>query len=399
MSQSKNKFEHFFLQLAIYSTALTCFFIPLSTSLLGIFSGITMLCWLISGRCKNVFSLQKTYPHSAAALLLFALFCLGVVYSPVTLEVALDTLKKYRELLFIPVILSIVYNKPKEATLALNSFAAGMIILLCLSYMISFGFFPSLQSRTGESHIYHITHSFFMAILAFWSIHKFSITSRTTYFWLLIFLLASINLAFITPGRTGMLIYAILTVVYLSQKLSVLKFALAMVITSMVFGAGYRYSDNIHTRLNAAVSEIQHYNPGKEKTSMGMRLDWYQNSIALIEQKPILGHGTGAFSHAQDQLIKNTLTVHTDNPHNEYLFIGTQLGITGLLLFLTMFGMQFYSSFKLSPFNRYMAQGVIVSMMAGCLMNSFLFDSMEGHFYAFTIALLLSPVQHSTRSC
>ncbi len=390
------KSKHVLLKAGLYSAALTCYCIPLSTSLLGVFSGLTFLFWILSGRFKNIFSIQKKYPYAAAALVLFIFFCLGLIYTPVNMAEGLDNLKKYRELLFIPVILSLFYNKPKEATFCLNCFAGGLITLLFLSYIISFGFLPSLQSRTGDSHIYHITHSFFMAILAFWSIHKFSLKTGVKYLWLTIFLLASINIVFITPGRTGMMIYVILSVVYLFQRLPLLKFTFAIAATCILFGIIYVTSDNINIRLNTAVQEIQHYHPGKERSSMGMRLDWYQNSLDLIKQKPLIGHGTGSFSYVQNQLIHGTPTAPTDNPHNEYLFIGVQLGLSGLFLFFAMFFLQFSNSLKLSEFNRYMAQGVIVSMMAGCLMNSFLFDSMEGHFYAFIITLLSSSCQQSS---
>ena len=86
---------------------------------------------------------------------------------------------------------------------------------------------------------------------------------------------------------------------------------------------------------------------------------------------------------AHDQLIRGTDTEPTDNPHNEYLLITVQLGLLGLFLFLALFIAQWTCSLTLQEKDKYLVQGVILAMMTGCIMNSFLFDSHQGHFYAF----------------
>ena len=128
------------------------------------------------------------------------------------------------------------------------------------------------------------------------------------------------------------------------------------------------------------------------RTSLGMRLDWWQNCLDLIKEKPTFGHGTGSFKIAQNKVLtKGNHTWPTDNPHNEYLFIAVQTGLVGLFLFISLLAAQFFSSLKLQPPRKYLLQGVIVAMSAGCLMNSFLFDSHPGHFYAIITAILAAP--------
>ena len=119
-----------------------------------------------------------------------------------------------------------------------------------------------------------------------------------------------------------------------------------------------------------------------------MRLDWWQNSMTLIGQKPLFGHGTGSFASVQKTLIQGAKTEPTTNPHNEYLFIAVQSGLVGAALFVGLLASQFFYSFGLKPPRRYLLQGVIVAMACGCLMNSFLYDSHQGHFYAILSAIL-----------
>lgn len=395
MTQARSKLSAFFLKVSFYTTALTCLSIPLSTSFTSIFSGLTVLFWLLSGKFLDFTKTLARHPQAAVSFFLAVLFCLGLLYTPADLDYALDILKKYRELLFIPIILSLFFQKPKEAKFAINGFIFGLIILLSVSCLIHFHLIP--YKHEGDSHIFHITHSFFMAILAFIALHRTFTSKQYILFWLLIFLAASFNLFIISPGRTGMLVYMVLSVVFLMQKLSWGKLLLGIAAISLLATGLYMGSHNVSTRVDEAVKEIHNYKPGISRTSIGQRFDWYENSVELIKEKPIFGHGTGSFKDVQGDLIKGKDTKPTDNPHNEYLFIGVQLGLVGLSTYIALLIIQFISSFNLNDESRYLAQGVVISMAVGCLMNSFLFDSLQGHFYAFLIALCSSAVhQHST---
>ena len=77
-----------------------------------------------------------------------------------------------------------------------------------------------------------------------------------------------------------------------------------------------------------------------------------EKSIKKIKNKPILGHGTGTFKTIYDKDIRRKNfneegvlnDIITDDwkydhmtPHNNYLFIAFELGIIGLLIFLSIF--------------------------------------------------------------
>lgn len=370
----------------------TCFFIPLSTSVMGITALAAVLCWILSGQVLQLPLLLKKSPVSLVAFLLFLLFFIGVFYSPVNHEEALDTLKKYRELLYIPVVISLMEGNRKGVQAAQDFFIAGCVILLFISFGIYFGLIPS--ERYGNSITYHITHSFFMAILAFWCGHRTFNSKQYRYLWVVLFFASVVNLAYISPGRTGMFIYVLLMLLLITQRLSWIKQLAGLLIIATLFTTAYLTSDNVSTRINTAWQEIHHYKKGKEKSSLGMRFDWYYNSLKLMEMKPIFGHGTGSFALVQKKVVESRKTRRTDNPHNEYLFIGVQLGWSGLTLFLLLFIVQWLRAYNLPKEDRWLVHGVILSMASGCVMNSFLFDSHQGHFFAFLSAIFYSAVRH-----
>jgi O-antigen ligase len=358
---------------------------------MGVTASLALVFWLLSGAVFSLPRLMQDNLSVALAILRFFLLMGAVSYSPVPLNDSLSFFKKYRELLFFAMVVSLFKNNANAAELAESSFVAGCIVLLVVSYAIFFSLIPS--ERFGHSVVYHITHSLFMAVLAFWSLQRSFDSQQYRYLWLALFLLATINLLYIAPGRTGMLIYFTLIILTFFQRLSWRKSLAAMIVAALVVGITFFTSSNFSTRVKEAVDEIKSYQAESSRTSLGMRFDWWLNSVELIKEKPAFGHGTGSFKAVQTALISGSDTQITDNPHNEYLLIGVQTGLFGLLLFLALLVTQFFASFQLDPQRRYILQGVVVAMAVGCLRNSFLFDSHPGHFYGILSAILMRSSQ------
>ncbi len=373
----------------IFCVILSCFFIPFSTSLMGATATIAAVFWVLSG---NIFSLPQIMAKNfsvSLAILLFLLLSIGVIYSPVPLSEGLAFLKKYRELFYFAMVVSLFRNNENAAKLAEDSFVAGCVVLLLISYAIFFSIIPS--ERFGHSVVYHITHSLFMAVLAFWCLQRIFESKQYSYLWLALLLLTGINLFYIAPGRTGMLVAVALIILTFIQRLSLKKLVPATLLVAVIIGITFFTSSNFSTRVNEAVEEMRNYEAESSRTSLGMRFDWWQNSIDLIKQKPVFGHGTGSYRAVQEKIIKDSDTQSTDNPHNEYLLLSVQSGLVGLFLFISLLFSQFMTSFSLQPPRKYLLQGVVVAMAVGCLMNSFLFDSHPGHFYAIISAVLAVP--------
>ena len=373
------------------SLCLACFFTPLSTSLLGLFSILALAAWLLSGGFLDLPRQFRANPSSLVALLLFSLMAAALTYSPVEPAEGFATLRKYRELLLMPVVFSLLSLGSVPRQRAQFSFLAGCIVLMVISYLGYFQIFDT--GRYGYSIVFHITHSFFMAVLGFWAMHKASAMSWKSfkrYAWLAVCSAAVINLFYIAPGRTGMFVFCCLTLLYLYQRLNLIKWVMAIVVFLALLIGAYQTSDNFSVRVNEAISEIAEYEPGKSRTSIGQRFDWWKVSLRLVREKPFFGHGAGSFETAHDRAIKSSRITPTDNPHNEYLFIASQFGLVGLSLFLLMFGLQLQEAKGISRRDRQLLHGVLLAILAGSLMNSLLFDSQQGHFYLFMSGALLA---------
>lgn len=375
-------------QAGVFFVCLACFFTPLSTSLLGIFSLLAVLCWLVAGRFHTLVRDCRAHPALFLALLLFGFMCLAVIYSPAKLPEALDALKKYRELLLLPIIVSLLSISSQARERAEISFLAGCVVLMLISYAMALGIIPQL--RYGYSLVFHITHSFFMAILVFWALHRaVSDNGVRRLLWLLVCLAATVNLFYIAPGRTGMFVFLFLMLLFCWQRLSPAKAASGLLLLCMITATFYLTSDNFSGRIGEVINEIKTYEPGQSRTSIGQRFDWWTVAGQLIAEKPLFGHGTGSFLAAQ-QRTRQTKIKPTDNPHNEFLFLAVQFGLTGLALFFAICACQVREGARLTRDKRFLLQGVVGALLAGSLMNSLLFDSQQGHFYLFMSAALMA---------
>ena len=391
--KTKNSFREIALNAGLFSILATCFFISLSTSLMGLFAALTALFWILSGRVSSYPRLLRHNPVVLLATLLFLLFAIGVIHSPAPLSEALDALSKYRGLLFMVAVIALLEGNEGYIRRAENSFIAGAIILMLVSYAMYFGLVASV--KYGNSLLFHITHSYLMALLGFWCLQRGIDDKKFRPFWVVVLMATIVNIYYINPGRTGMFIFVLLLLLTIFQRLSPKRAMIGLLIVGAALAATYFSSHNLRTRTMAAIHEVEHYHPERSRSSLGQRFDWWYNSVELMETAPVFGHGTGSFRELQGKLIKGRKTEPTDNPHNEYLFIGEQIGLFGLLVFVSLLFTQVALASRMEPDRKYLVQGIVLAMAAGCSMNSFLFDSHQSHFYAFVSAMYFVSVHRT----
>ena len=377
-----------FLVLGCYALCFACFCTPLSTSLTGFFSAFAVFCWFFSGRFLSIVDVLLKFPAALISILFFTYMGIAIIYSPAGLFEGLNILKKYRELFLLPICISMFSLYPKYRELGEYAFFAGCVMLMAVSYGMSLGMIP--EQRYGHSIVFHITHNFFMAVLSFWSLHYAFQSRRYRWIWLTLFLLCVINIFYIAPGRTGMLVFSCLMILFIFQRLSLKKCLAGLLLFFTTLTAIYYTSDNFSGRIEEVISEIENYQPGKSRTSIGQRFDWYRSGILLIKEKPIWGHGTGSYPYIQKKTAADSRIKETDNPHNEFLFLTIQFGLVGLLFFVVLLAAQLFSVRSIPASKRMLLQGVIVAIVSGSMVNSLLFDSQQGHFYLFLSAALMS---------
>lgn len=350
-----------------------------------------LLCffWFISGQFKNTTLICKTTPATTIALLLFLLLFVSISYSLAPYKAAFSTLAKYRELLF-PLVLIPFFSGSKQYQKAELFLIISLIATLLFSYATFFHLLPfKLADHFLKSRI---THSIFIGFLGFIALHKIHHSFNRTH-WVIILILSIFNLFVICDGRTGQLSFLLMCGLFFLQsfnlRIAVIAATVIIISFSILFiftPLGERFIEGI----NESIGFYQH-DPSTDSTSMGIRLHFWQSAINMIQHNPWLGSGVGGVPFLFSELFPEQ-TQAMSNPHNEYLLLGTQLGLPGLLLFIFLIYSLFKQSLELPQVQAWLFQGLLLSLCISCLFNSSILDNTEGHWYMTLIAVYSSQL-------
>jgi O-antigen ligase len=370
------------------------FSIPLSTALDNVLSGIILLLWLLSGGLAQKLRIIRSNPVALAALTLFALCIVGLAWSTGSTADGLLYLRKYSNLLLIPILVTI-FTDEADRKRALIAFAAALIITLLASYGLAFGLLPGAGIIIGtpdEPNPFksRIAHNILMAYacLLFAEMAR-SARGRERWGWAALAVLAVLNVTMMVKGRTGYVILAGLILLWTASNLRWKGVVAAIALVVAGFAVVYQVSSSFHARVDEATNEAAHWRPEVAAgTSVGYRLEFYRNTFEIVKRHPVIGVGTGGFLKAYEDQVQGTQMVRTRNPHSLYLLLLVEFGMLGLAALLYLFYTQWRCARRLSKSHAVLAYGVLLTIAFGGLFNSMLIDHTESMFLAWMCGLL-----------
>ncbi|MDP3753096.1 MAG: O-antigen ligase family protein [Polaromonas sp.] len=202
-----------------------------------------------------------------------------------------------------------------------------------------------------------------------------------------------LNLAMVTPGRSGYVVFLVLTVWAFSMWRG-FKGVVIGVLVASVLGVGAFYaSSSVRGRVMEGVTEVRNYETSPTETSLGRRMIQYQTTWGMIQESPVLGVGTGGFKQHFSAIAAKNYTgwraIPFDDPHNQYLFILAENGVIGLLAFLAVIGMMLKYCLKGGSIYGKMAAGCVLAWCATSLFSGHFRTFPEGHLIAFIVGILM----------
>ncbi len=397
-------------------------FIPSSTALMNLFIFLTLVFFLFSGNIKTRIILVLQNPVAKSALLLFFVLILSLTWTIDSSE-AIDVLKKYNELWYFSLLLPI-FNSNLRRNIGINAFLISMSAILIGVYLMYFNLILpihwTLKGSSGHFTINggfasHILTNILMAFAMFVSA-QMSVRARFIMKlpYLIFFSFSGFYVLFISTGTSGQILAICLIILFIIQHSGIRSVLIIPVILLLIAITAISnkpfYERTIYVlgesnSLQILVEKIQkqyHHATTNDTAGNNTRPRIYFNAVKIIREGPWIGHGVGSYEEALKQYqpkFHNATTIAKKNPHNEYLMISAQLGVVGLLLLLNLFYTQAKYSEKI-PNKEYknIAQGLVILIIIGCMGNSMLLDSREGHFWAFFSALLFSQLSLKEQS-
>ena len=399
MNTIKNNFK----DIHIYFLPLAAFFLLISTAatnILIVLIILSVIFQLYKRKDYKIFFEKKIEIYSIA---IFFLLIISALYSIAELNDIIYTIKKYSKFLLIPIFhYNLKVNNNEK--LVMKYFINGCTIILALSYVKYFNIFdfnifynifnyvtfnPIETSITsGKSTIFqnYINHGIILsAYFLFTILLGFNNNSKVYYF---LSIISFINIIFLTDSRSAYIIVMLILFLF-SLKIkntNFFAFLSVFILLPLFFSA---FNDNFIKRVEVASNDVAKIIKDNDiDSSVGYRYLWANVGFDVIKKNPFFGNGVGSYKESVKEFYKvdNTFKYFpelvTNNPHNEFVSIASQLGIFGFILFL-LFLKSLYTTDKKSLFSNI----VFLTVFLSCLSNSVFYDNILGIFIIILICL------------
>ena len=195
-----------------------------------------------------------------------------------------------------------------------------------------------------------------------------------------------------TPGRSGYLVLIVLSIYFCYRTIAYKKNYWVVLFVCLLIPSLFLNSSMVKDRVNLGMKEIANVSAAYEKeTSMGSRIIAWKNAIELIKEHPLLGVGTGGYEpafvdHVKDQKGQENFLHH--DPHNQFLKIFAELGIVGLVIFLSFLGAALFQ--RATPFYFDLSLGVLLAWCGTSLFSSHFSTFTEGRFIYLWLGVFLA---------
>jgi O-antigen ligase len=366
--------------------------LPWSTSLTSILIGMWLVCLLPT---IDFASLRQTLKLPAAFLPLgfLALVLLGMLWADVPMRERLAGATPYGKLAIIPLLLW-QFSQRDGGERVLWAFLASCTLLLALSWLTAV--IPQIRSLM-PGRPYGIPVKDYITQSGVFTLCFLGLAERAIFFWrksrrrsLLLALWAApflANMVFIASSRTSLVVIyvlcALLGLIFLSRKGALILLAAVVALTALSWAT----SSYLRLRVGNVATEIETFTP-QHDTSSGARLSFWKNSLSIIGDAPVIGHGTGSTKAMFANLTGSGAGAAgaATNPHNQVFAIAIPLGIVGALLLIAMWGAH-VRLFSARDFAAWVGLIVVVQNIVSSMFNSHLLDFTQGWLYVWGVGV------------
>jgi len=303
---------------------------------------------IVKARQESGFSLTdflKDIRYSGL-LLVFAIILISGINSSDTGE-WLDQIKLKLPFLILPISFYVLQPVDQKTHRWIHLGLIGVILISVFqvigNFLLDYDTISESINR-GKSIPTPIDHIHYSIILAYATVSSFIIgilesdkKRKIILFLVGLFLFGFVHFLSVRSGIV--LCYAgigsVLIWYIISHKKYVVGFSIAALLAILPFVA-YHTIDPFHKKVQYMMWDIEQYQKGNGNNySDSERLMSYEIAIDLIGDAPIFGHGIGDLRPLTTQKHKDKYGQKEKYiyPHNQYLYIGTAVGILGAIVF------------------------------------------------------------------
>ncbi|HTN49195.1 MAG TPA: O-antigen ligase family protein [Burkholderiaceae bacterium] len=387
------------IDLARWATIVATCGVMVSPPLANAAMAVMLIGLLASGQARARLRHACTQPLGVATLLLIGVIALGMLWADVPWRERWAAFWSWRKLWMIPVALALFGPAGWKRRLAIAYVGVcGVAVIASFVLVAAEGRLPTMYelALSGSLLRNHSAQSMAFATAAFvalWLAADTEMARRGRVLAAIFAALFVLNMAFITPGRSGFLALAIMLAVLAAFSLRSRRTVIAAAVLALVFAAAVAVSPLARDRIQLAISEWNNASVQTYKTSLGMRAVIYENTLELARRHPWLGVGTGGYGAAYAAQIEGRYSdwraVPTVDPHSQYLFFLAEQGLLGLIAFFGFIAAALFDRGD-STRARILAVGMLLAWCATSVASSHFKTFSEGHLLTFFLGVMLA---------
>ncbi len=328
--------------------------------------------------------------------LLFLWVLVGVAYSSASQSWISLHLSKYSRFLFAIALMLLLISYPKWQKKSLAGFSLAMLLTLVLTLINNFFGLPWDNRPQLGWGVFgdHITQNVMMSFFVVYCLSKLSKPFNTwpNFLWLIVLVFSVFSITHLSTGRTGLIVLLAGLGTWVVIKFGARKIWLGLPVLILITAGLLLSSDLMRDRFYLAIEEARKSDVDVS-SNIGHRLYNYKITPKLILEKPIFGHGTGAYHTEICRFIEKPLSCNTYNwhSHNQFLFFAADHGLVGVLIYMALLLSLYRTALKSKqPQAKILLAALTSILVMDSLFNTPLFSSIESHFFLYMMALLVA---------
>ena len=328
------------------------FFAPISIFVTDVALFSLAILWIFEGQFVSKWNKIKSSPWILSLLALLFLYVVGMFWGT-NHQFAEWVFQKSTLLLLLHILYTLNFNK-RDVKYSLFAFLSATTLSALIANLINLGWINHLFKYSSffaknwhyPAFMTYTDHNVFLAfslLITFFLLYNTFSNKKQRIVLIFISILFLLSL-YTENGRTGQLAYILIflsfSILTFWQKKSLIFISVLSLVAINL--TAYFLSPHFKNRIDSIRVQLSQLEKNKVN-SLNTRYYLYTYSYDKIKEKPVIGYGTGSFvkefSSISEHATKILSGVHK-TPHNNYLFIWFELGLLGLLVFLSIFFFQ-----------------------------------------------------------
>jgi O-antigen ligase len=376
--------------------------LPWSTSATGIFVAawiVTLLPALSRASWREVMA-------PAAAILpvvIIGYALLGVLWSEVAWTTRLAGISPFAKLLVIPLFLFHFQRTDAAANVFLALFVSCCVLLVASWLLVIYPDVPWRVPDHGVPVKDYISQSGFFSLCIVALLDRALALRQTEPRAALVLSLGAliffVIVVFVATGRTTLVVLAVLLVILGFRHCRGRSLFFFLAGLAVMAGVSWTASPYLRERVTNVSAELQNFRPNEVDTSSGARLAFWRESLALVRQAPLFGHGTGSTREMMSRAasVDAQAPGAPSNPHNQIFAMAIPLGLFGVALLVAMWAVH-ARVFLVHTRIAWIGLAVVTQNIVGGMFNSHLFDFTQGWLYVIGVGVAGGAVLRQSRA-